>query len=158
MFCGLPAAGKSTLAAQIAGESAAVQFSEDALLKTHYGDQMQSLADYARCAEQLRGDLAPDIIALLSGGKTVVLDFPANTRGARDWMRGLITASGADHCLHLLEVPDDVLMARLKARAASGDHPFQITEDQFAKIKSFVTPPGPDEGFTSVTHPFDEAP
>lgn len=157
MFCGLPAAGKSTLAARIAEESAAVRFSEDVLLKARYGDQMQSLADYARCAAELRADLAPDIIALLKADMTVVLDFPANTPLVRDWMRGLIEASGADHRLHVLELPDAALLARLTARAEQGDHPFQITEAQFARIKEHVSLPGPDEGFTLIHHTPSEA-
>jgi hypothetical protein len=38
---------------------------------------------------------------LLNAGVSVVLDFPANTAEQRDWMRGILNATGAAHRLHL---------------------------------------------------------
>ena len=45
----------------------------------------------------------------------MVLDFPANTRRSRAWLRELAAASGREHRLHFLDVPDEVCKARLRA-------------------------------------------
>jgi len=152
LICGKPAAGKSTLTARLGQQPRTVVIAEDDWLAMLYGDQMSTLSDYVRCAGRLRGIVKPHAIALLRAGVTVVLDFPANTLETRRWMRGIVEAAGTAHCLHLLDVPDDICKARLQARNARGDHPFAVTEAQFDRIaKHFVTPTA-DEGFNIVRH------
>ena len=151
MICGKIAAGKSTLAAKLAAEGA-VCLSEDALLAALYPDELRSPKDYVQYSARLRAAIGPHVVSLLKAGVSVVLDFPANTIANRDWMRGLFTAAGADHQLHLLNVPDEVCLARLHARNAAGDHPFTATEDQFRLFTAHYVPPSAEEGFTVVTH------
>ena len=74
------------------------------------------------------------MMRLLTSGKrceTSVLDFQANTRASRTWMRGLIEAADVPHTLHYLDVPDAVCKARLHLRNARGDHAFAVTDEQF---------------------------
>ena len=151
MICGKIAAGKSTLAAQLE-VAGALCLSEDALLAALYPDEITSPKDYVRCAARLRAAIGPHVVGLLQAGVSVVLDFPANTVANRDWMRGLFTQACADHQLHLLNVPDEVCLARLHARNAAGDHPFTATEDQFRLFSAHYVPPSAEEGFTVVTH------
>lgn len=151
MLCGKIAAGKSTLAARLAQGDQTVLISEDTWLSGLYGDQMTTGADYERCATRLRGVMGPHVIALLRAGVSVVLDYPANTRDSRRWMRGLVDTAGADHCLHLLMPSDATCLERLRARNATGAHPFVVTEAQFHRFARFFEPPSPEEGLVIRT-------
>ncbi|WP_374213319.1 AAA family ATPase [Psychromarinibacter sediminicola] len=152
MLCGKIAAGKSTLAARLARAPGTVLIAEDVWLGALFADQMSSGADYVRCSGRLRAAMGPHVVSLLEAGVSVVLDFPANTVAQRGWMREILEASGAGHRLHLLDPPDAVCLARLRARNAQGDHPFAATEAQFHRFSRHFAPPGPDEGFTIVRH------
>lgn len=90
--------------------------------------------------------------SLLRSGVSVVLDFPANTVATRAWARGLYERAGAAHALHLLEVPDEVCKARLRARNAAGDHPFETSDAEFDQISRHFVPPTADEGFSVIRH------
>ncbi|MFN3954681.1 MAG: AAA family ATPase [Pararhodobacter sp.] len=152
MLCGKIAAGKSTLASRLGRESAAVLLAEDDWLNALFSDQMSSGAEYVRCSSRLRKIMGPHVSALLRAGVSVVLDFPANTVEQRDWMRGLYAATGASHQLHVLDVPDELCLARLRERNARGDHSFAPTEAQFRRFSSYFVMPTPEEGFNIVAH------
>ncbi len=152
MLCGKPASGKSTLTARLGRAPGTVVVSEDDWLAALFPDQMATLADYARCAGRLRAAMGPHVSALLNAGLSVVLDFPANTIATRNWMRGILQPTEADHCLHLLDTPDAVCLDRLRARNASGNHPFAVTEAQFAIVSRHFVPPAAEEGFTVLRH------
>ena len=150
MVCGKIGAGKSTLTRQLAEAPATVLISEDAWLATLYPDEIHELPDYVRCAGRLKKAMAEHVAALLGAGVSVVLDFPANTVANRQWMRGIFEAAGAAHALHFLDVPDEICKARLRARNASGIHPFETTDAQFDLISSHFAAPSPEEGFDVV--------
>ncbi|MFV1440921.1 MULTISPECIES: AAA family ATPase [unclassified Phaeobacter] len=152
LLCGKIAAGKSTLASRLAAEPATVLLAEDNWLHGLFADQMALPADYMRCAAKLRAVMAPHVASLLKAGISVVLDFPANTIDTRAWMRDLLDQTGAAHQLHLLDVPDDICLERLRLRNAGGKHPFAATEAQFHLFSSYFAPPTPPEGFNLVIH------
>lgn len=152
MLCGKIAAGKSTLAATLSQAPNTILIAEDAWLATLFADEMQSPRDFLRCSAKLRAAMGPHIQALLGSGLSVVLDFQANTVASRVWMRGLLDQVTADHRLHVLVPPDAVCLARLRARNASGTHPFQVTDAQFYEISKHFVEPTPDEGFTLQRH------
>ena len=150
MVCGKVAAGKSTLAADLAATDGTALIAEDAWLAALYGDQMSSLQDYVRFSARLRSIMGPHVASLLQAGLSVVLDFPANTRQTRLWMREIVETAGAAHQLHVLTTPDALCLERLHRRNAAGDHPFAATEEQFRQISKHFEPPAPDEGFDLV--------
>ncbi len=152
MLCGKIASGKSTLTAQLGKSERTVVMSEDEWLNALYSEEMSSIADYIRCASKLHGIIGPHVASLLNAGVSVVLDFQANTVEARAWMRSIFEQTNADHKLHVLDVPDEVCLARLHARNAQGDHPFTVTEEQFHQISSHFVPPSLVEGFNIVVH------
>lgn len=152
LLCGKIAAGKSTLAADLASADATLLISEDDLLAALYSDELRTPKDYLRCASKLRAAIAPHIVALLKEGVSVVLDFQANTVDSRKWMRDLLDQTEAAHQLHVLMPPDEVCMARLRERNASGLHPFQVSETQFLQISAYFQPPTADEGFNLVVY------
>lgn len=155
MVCGKAASGKSTLASQLGAAPRSITLREDEWLAGLYSDQLSSLSDYARCAARLQDILGPHIQALLGAGNSVVLDFQANTRERRLWMRGILETTGARHILHYLDVPDEVCLARLSARNASGEHPFALTEEQFKQLSKYFVAPSADEGFDIEYHPIE---
>ena len=152
LICGKIAAGKSTLAARLADAPGTVLIAEDAWLSALYGDQMQTGADYLRCSQRLQEVMGPHVAALLAAGVSVVLDFPANTPDQRRWMRDVIDRAGGAHQMHLLDLPDAVCLERLRARNASGAHPFAVTEEQFHRFTAHFVPPTVDEGFDILQH------
>jgi len=148
LLCGKIAAGKSMLAQRLADEPDTVFLSEDDWLSRLYPDEIRSLADYVDRSAKLRGVLGPHIEGLLRNGLSVVLDFPANTRDQRRWMRGLIDNANVAHVLHYLDVPDDVCKARMRQRNEAGTHPFAPSEADFDLFMKYFAPPSADEGFT----------
>ena len=158
LLCGKIASGKSTLAAQLAAAPAAVLIAEDSWLATLYPNEISDLEDYVRCSRRLRGVVQDHVVDLLRAGVTVVLDFPANTREQRRWLKSLVEASGAEHRLHVLDVPDAVCKVRLKQRNAEGSHAFAATEAQFDAFTRHFVLPSPDEGLTIELHPHGDGP
>ena len=152
MLCGKVASGKSTLAARLGSQAGTVTIAEDAWLEALFADELKAVDDYVRCSAKLRGILGPHVAALLGAGVSVVLDFAANTRGQRRWLKEIVEATGALHTLHVLDVSDEVCLARLRARNATGEHPFTVTEAQYHEVTRYFTEPAADEGFTIFHH------
>ena len=146
-LCGKIAAGKSTLAAQLAADPGTLLISEDEWLATLYPTN-ETLEDYRRTSALLKKAMGPHIIRLLDTGLSVVLDFPANTRKQRAWMRGLADGSDIPHTLHYLDMSDEACLSRLHRRNAANAHQYYVTDEQFAQFTSYFEPPSEDEGFT----------
>ncbi|MEM5582474.1 ATP-binding protein [Roseibium sp. AS2] len=147
LLCGKVASGKSTLAGQLASPPCTLLLSEDAWLSGLYSGELRTLADYVRYSARLRQTIAPHVIELLRNGTSVVLDFQANTRNSRLWMRRLVNEAQCHHQLHYLDAPDEICKARLLLRNAEGTHDFNVTEAQFDKVTAHFEPPSADEGF-----------
>ncbi|KPA21525.1 Chromatin associated protein KTI12 [Shimia sp. SK013] len=152
VLCGKPAAGKSTLCAQLSRAAGAVVISEDAWLATLFGDQMSSIADFVRCSQRVREVAGPHVVDLLKAGVTVVLDFQANTLESRAWMAGLARQAQVQATVHHLDVPDEVCKARLRERNAKGSHPFSVSEAQFDQLAQHFVAPTDEEGLEVVVH------
>jgi predicted kinase len=155
LLCGKIASGKSTLTAQLSRTAGTIVIAEDEWLNALYSEEMSSISDYMRCMLKFREVMGPHVVSLLNEGNSVVLDFQANTIASRDWMRGILEQTKAAHKLHILDVPDEVCIARLHARNTQGDHPFAATEEQFRQISKHFVAPSPEEGFNMVIHHFD---
>src|SRR5215217_4400560 len=82
-LCGKAGAGKSRVAAGIAASEQAFLISEDVWLARLFGDQMHTFDDYRRLSLRLRTVVGPLAVEILQGGRSVVLDFPANTKPVR---------------------------------------------------------------------------
>lgn len=152
LMCGKIASGKSTLAQLLAEEQRALVLSEDQWLSRLYPEQIKSVADYLRCARQIRGVLGPLVIDVLSAGVSVVLDFPANTVADRQWLRGLADTAKVPHCLHYLAVDDDTCRARLHVRNALAEHEFAASDAEFDLISSYFQVPESGEELEIVMH------
>ena len=152
MICGKIAAGKSTLARRLADAPATVLISEDDWLSRLYKDEQKTVADYSRNSGRLREPMGAHIVVLLKAGLSVVLDFPLNTPATRKWARSLFEAAGVGHCLHFLDVPDDVCRARLHRRNAAGTHAFAANDAEFDQITGYFVAPSEQEGFETTVY------
>jgi predicted kinase len=116
LTCGLPGAGKTTLARQVAQERGAVRLSKDEWLWA-LGSSPWDQTIGARVEQQL-WQLAQEILPL---GPSVVVDFGLWARSERDEMRTTARRLGVGVELHHLDVPLDELWRRIVARNASPD-------------------------------------
>jgi predicted kinase len=111
LTCGLPGAGKTRLARQLAGDRRAVRLTKDewlwALGATPWDEPTR------KKVEDELWHLAQDILRL---GLSVVLDFGLWARIERDEMRSAARGLGVGVELHYLDVAGDELWRRLDAR------------------------------------------
>ena len=140
------------MARELKARHDALILSEDELLFGLFGDHMNSLQDFVKYSSRLRQVMRPHILELLNGGCSVILDFQANTIESRAWMKDIIKATGCDHELHWLDMPDEVCKERMLVRNRSGDHPFSPTAEQFDQITRHFQPPENHEGFNILLH------
>ena len=152
LLCGKIAAGKSTLAHQLAARPATLLISEDHWTSTLFADDLKTIEDYTKYSARLRAAMTPHIVAILGKGLSIVLDFPANTLRQRAWMRELIDLAKVDHELHVLDTPDAICKQRLRQRNSSGEHPFQVSDAEYEQFTRYYVPPTGDEGFNVVVH------
>ena len=153
-LCGKMAAGKSTLARELAAREDAVLLVQDELLGPLFPGEFVDVAAFIERYRRLTTALGPHIETLLKRGVPVVLDFAANTRSMRAWFRQLIDATGAGHELHYVDASDALCKRQLAHR--SKDHPpgtTWTTDAEFDAITAYFQPPADDEGFTVVHHP-----
>lgn len=149
---GRPCAGKTSLARALGTPLGAVVFIEDEWLLA-LGGTITTVEQYLDASRRVRGLMAPLIARLLELGTPVVLDFAANTVRDRAWVRGLFEAAGADHVLHVLDVPVEECRRRLHQRNAeqpAGLYFGHVADDLFDRIVPHIVLPAPDEGFHVV--------
>jgi predicted kinase len=111
LTCGLPAAGKTALARQLAGDRSAVRITKDEWL-TALGSSPWDTPTREKVEREL-WRLAQEILRL---GLSVVLDFGLWARIERDEMRSAARGLGVSVELQYIDVPTDVLWRRIQAR------------------------------------------
>src|SRR4030095_9965309 len=113
-LCGKMAAGKSTLARDLAQQENAVLLEQDELLDRLFPGEITDIPGFVKYSSRLKEALAPHICSLLSMGISVVLDFPGNTTAQRAWFRRLFEGANAEHELHFVDAPDALCKRQLK--------------------------------------------
>jgi predicted kinase len=152
-MCGKMAAGKSTLARELARSTQALLWIQDEFLEALFPGEIVSIADYVRCSARLRDAVGPRVQDLLSRNVSIVLDFPANTRIQRTWFRELIELTGVRHEMHYIDLPDEVCKRQLRQRSETLPPGAPWTSDaEFEAITAYFEEPGPDEGFSVIRH------
>ena len=152
-FCGKMAAGKSTLARELARRDDAVLIAQDDFLALLFPGEITDVPSFLKYSSRLREALAPHVCALLSKGIPVVLDFPGNTRTQRAWFRQLFEGAHAAHELHYIDAPDDLCKRQLKERSRHLPAGTVWTTDaDFDAITAYFQPPSDEEGFNTILH------
>lgn len=152
LFCGKIAAGKSTFAKRLSGQSDSLLICEDDWMSTLYGPELKSFDDYVRYSARLRSVMEPHLVSLLSDGTSVALDFPANTRNLRAWMKGIAEAAEVLPILHYLDLPEAKCRDRLRKRNAGGAHAFAPSDTDFDLISGYFEAPEQGEGLALIVH------
>lgn len=152
-LCGKMAAGKSTLARDLAKRENAILLEQDGFLDALFPGEITDLPGFLKCSSRLRNALAPHICALLSRGISVVMDFPGNTKAQRAWFRELIERANVEHELHFIDASDALCKGQLADRSKSlpAGSPW-TTEAEFEAISAYFQPPSEDEHFNVVRH------
>ena len=152
-FCGKMAAGKSTLAKQLAAREHAVVLSQDNLLERLFPGEIVNIPNYIKFAGRLNSAIGPHVVTLLTLGTSVVLDFPGNTRSQRAWFRELFEQAGVEHELHVIDAPDALCKRQLKERSKHlpAGTPW-TSEAEFDMIMAHFLPPAEDERFNVIHH------
>ena len=118
LTCGLPGAGKTTLAKHLAAERPAVRLTKD--------DWQWALGsspwdrDFGDLIERELSRLAEELLRL---GLSVVLDFGLWARDERDALRRAARRLGIGVELHYLDAPTEELWRRIEARNAEPPWP-----------------------------------
>ena len=114
LMCGLPAAGKTTLAMQLAADRSALRLTQDEWLIA-LGSSPWDASTREKVDREL-WRLAQEVLRL---GLSVVLDFGLWARIERDEFRTAARRLGVGVELHYLDVPTDELWRRIHARNAA---------------------------------------
>jgi predicted kinase len=155
-LCGKMAAGKSTLARELAAREDALLLVQDEFLNALFPGEIIDVASFVNRYMRLKNALTSHICDLLSKRITVVLDFAAATKEQRVWFRELIERTNVEHELHFLDVPDVVCKTQLRDR--STDLPVGTrwtTDADFEAINAYFQPPSNDEEFNVIRHERD---
>jgi predicted kinase len=115
LLCGLPGAGKTTLARQLAGDLGAIRFAPDEWL----ADLGLDLFDVA-ARDRIERKLWQLTRELLGRGQTVILEYGFWGREERDEKRSYARELGVPVELRFLDVPFEELLRRVEARNRSG--------------------------------------
>jgi predicted kinase len=148
------AAGKTTLARELAAKHAAVFFCEDVWL-SKLSDGISSFEDYLEWSRRCRSIMGPLIVEILKTGTSVILDFAGNRITERAWVRELAENAGSDHVLHFLDVDEEECLHRLQMRnqlKPEGLYFASTTEGEFRTICKFFQVPEPEEGLTVIAY------
>jgi predicted kinase len=152
-MCGKMAAGKSTVARDLAERRNAILLVQDELLERLFPGEITDIPAFIDRSLRLRTALAPHICAMLSKGVSIVLDFPGNTRAQRAWFREIFERANVEHELHFVDASDAVCKRQLKDRTkrlAPGT-PW-TTDAEFDAITAYFQPPADDEAYNVVRH------
>ncbi len=145
LICGLPGAGKTTLARQLEQAQSALRLCPDEWIATILADP-NNIAELDRLrspVEALQWEVAKRALVL---GINVILENGFWSRAERDQLRTAAQALGAQVELHYLDVPRAELWARLAKRNANlPPGTFHVTEEQLDLWLSWFEAPTQDE-------------
>ena len=152
-LCGKMAAGKSTLARNLAVRENVVLLVQDDFLNALFPGEITDIPGFVKCSSRLKNALMPHVCDLLSKSISVVLDFPGNTKVQRAWFRELIERADVEHELHFIDASDALCKSQLRERSAGLAAGTPWTRDaDFEAITAYFQPPSEDENFNVVHH------
>jgi predicted kinase len=151
---GKPGAGKTRLARELAETTPALLFCEDEWLLT-LADPIKNLEQYVAASRRVRALIGPMAARILRLETSVVFDFAANTVRDRAWVRSIFESAGADHTLHVLDVPDEECRRRVRERNSTkpaGLYFGDVSDEIVTQVLPHIVPPDRAEGFRIKAH------
>ena len=141
LFCGLPGAGKSTLARRLEADGRGVRLCTDdwqAALGVSHAD-----GDFH---ERLQVHLYRHGLTLLRAGVDVILEDGLWLQAERTEKFATARACGARIQLHVFDVAYETLWSRLRERGSAADPTaYPMTEQDLRRAWDLFEPPTPDE-------------
>jgi len=126
---------------------------QDDWLSKLYSEEITDIASYIKYSARLKNILSEHIQSILAHGTSVVLDFPANTKDQRRWLRNLYQQQEILHILHYVEVSNEVCKRQLKQRSKDKPEDAAFTSDvEFDAITKYFQPPSKSEGFNIIRY------
>jgi predicted kinase len=152
-LCGKMAAGKSSLARDLAARENVVLLVQDEFVDALFPGEITDVQAFVQRYSRLKNAVTPHICALLSRGISVVLDFAAATKAQGVWFRELIERTKVAHELHFVNASDALCKSQLRNRskALPAGTPW-TTDADFETINAYFQPPTEDEKFNVVRH------
>ena len=117
LLSGKMGAGKSTLSRKLARDHGALLLSEDEWLAALYPEEVRCFDDYLKYSRRLKPPLRRLVQDLLTQGRSVVMDFPANTVSQRNWLKAIGSDVGAACRLVHVDASDETCLLQLQQRA-----------------------------------------
>ena len=141
LICGLPGAGKTTLAKTLEETQHALRLTPDEWMAKIVGDGFDE--EKRSAVEAIMWEIGQRCLSL---GVNVILDFGFWSRTERDDYRARAKKIGAQTELFYLNVPLEEILRRLNARNKTApENTFQVTEDQLRLWSSMFEAPTEDE-------------
>jgi predicted kinase len=141
LMVGLPAAGKTTRASELAAAHRALRLTPDHWMVPLFGDSMAGGKRWV-----LEGRLISVALQALRLGTSVVLDFGLWGRDERSALRWLARSAGASCQLVYLAVDKDIQLARIAHRQATAPHlTFPMSEADLDRWQEQFEVPDADE-------------
>ena len=143
LLCGLPGAGKTTLAKRLAAELPALRLTEDEWVLRLFPPGAPNDDSVQVPIKNVQWDLAVQAIRL---GSHVVLDWGVWSREERAGYRARAAALAIPLRLYFLDAPFAELVRRLEERnAALPPATFRVTAEELQAYLPWFEPPTPDE-------------
>ncbi len=151
LFCGKMGAGKTTQAKKIADERNAIILAEDEWLESIYPNQITSLTDYKKYSRLLKPQIKELVQSILLKGIDVVMDFPANTRSQRAWLKTICSEVNASHILIYINVSNERCLKHIEQRRTEQpERSSTDTVEMFEQMALYFVEPTIEEEFNVV--------
>ncbi len=142
LVCGVAGAGKSTLARELERDGyVLLSFDEAAWDAGHREHPVpQDVAD------AVHAELTERLLSLVAQGRDVVVDTSFWSRASRDRYRAALAPTGVVPVVWFLDVPRDVVLARLARRRGAGPDDVLVPPDLAERYLDGFERPTADEG------------